>query len=192
MEAVEFRQGWSVAKNKGDVRKNRRRPRKVVCRHKKGTWERRKKDDQGRWSVATKRGREKVQEKKKTKEGEKVAPRRQGSVCPQPRISFLVHKYLGSERPVSFEVLAPTRLSLRGSHVRRKFRKRTTLRSKSSTLKGLLYAGWKSRCEAFVARKGRTIALEQSVSEKAVKDKRQSTFFHELGILGDSYLGCTA
>ena len=54
---------------------------------------------------------------------------------------FLIHEYLGSERPVSFEVSAPTRLSLRGSHVRRKFRKRTTLRSESSTLIGLLYAG---------------------------------------------------
>ena len=53
VEAVEFRQGWSVAKNKGDVKKTkegglspqegdvrkkkRRRPRKVVCLHKKGT-----------------------------------------------------------------------------------------------------------------------------------------------------------
>ncbi len=53
MEAVEFSQGWSVAKNKGDVKKTkegglspqeghvrkkkRRRPRKVVCLHKKGT-----------------------------------------------------------------------------------------------------------------------------------------------------------
>jgi hypothetical protein len=37
VEAVEFRQGWSVAKNKGDVRKERRRPRKVVYFHKKGT-----------------------------------------------------------------------------------------------------------------------------------------------------------
>ncbi len=27
-------------------------------------------------------------EKKKTKEGKKVAPQREGSVCPQPRISF--------------------------------------------------------------------------------------------------------
>ncbi len=34
---------------------------------------RRKEEDQGRWSVATRRGREK-EEKKKTKEGEKVAP----------------------------------------------------------------------------------------------------------------------
>ncbi len=31
---------------------------------------------------------EKVQEKKKNKEGEKVAPRRKGSVCPQPRNFF--------------------------------------------------------------------------------------------------------
>jgi hypothetical protein len=54
---------------------------------------------------------------------------------------FLVHEYSGSERPVSFEVLAPTRLSLRGSLVQRKFRKRTTLCSKSSTLIALLYAG---------------------------------------------------
>jgi hypothetical protein len=43
------------------------------------------------------------------------------------------------KRPVSVEVSAPTRLGLRGSHVQRKFRKRTTLRSKSSTLKRLLY-----------------------------------------------------
>jgi hypothetical protein len=93
----------------------------------------------------------------------------------------LVHEYLGSERPVSFEVSAPTRLSLQGSNVWRKFWKRTTLRRKSSTWKGLLYAGWRSRCEAFVARKGRTIALEWSVSEKAVKDKRQSTFFSQAG-----------
>ncbi len=81
------------------------------------------------------------EEKKKTKEDKKVAPRRQGSVCPQPDFFFLVHEYLGSERPVLFEVSAPTRLSLGGSHVRRKFRKRTTLRSESSTLIGLLYAG---------------------------------------------------
>ncbi len=53
---------------------------------------------------------------------------------------FLVHEYLGSERPVSFELSAPTRLCLRGSQVRRKFRQRTTLRSESSTLKGLIYA----------------------------------------------------
>ncbi len=55
-------------------------------------------------------------------------------------------------------VSAPTRLALWGSHVGRRYRKRTPLRSKSSTIKGLLYAQWKSRCKAFVARKVRTIA----------------------------------
>jgi hypothetical protein len=45
--------------------------------------------------------------------------------CALNQIFFLVHEYLGSERPVLFEVSAPTRLNLRGSHVRRKFRKRT-------------------------------------------------------------------
>ncbi len=62
-------------------------------------------------------------------------------LCALNQIFFLVHEYLGSERSISFEVSAPTRLSLPGSHVQRKFRKRTTLRSKSSTLIGLLYAG---------------------------------------------------
>ncbi len=49
----------------------------------------------------------KKKEKKKTKVGEKVALRRQGSLCPQPGISFLVHKYLGSERPILIKVSAP-------------------------------------------------------------------------------------
>ncbi len=52
MEAYEFRQAWSVARIRG-TRKLRRRPRKVVCLREKGTSETRK---------------------KKTKEGEKVAP----------------------------------------------------------------------------------------------------------------------
>ncbi len=84
MEAIEFRQGWSVAKNKGDVRE----------KEKKTTKE---------GGLSPQEGDVRKKEKKKTKVGEKVAPRRQGSVCPQPRISFLVHEYLGSERPVSFE-----------------------------------------------------------------------------------------
>ncbi len=62
----------------------------------------------------------------------------------------------------------------------KQYLKRTTLRRLKIPL------------QSIVARKGRTIALEQSVSKKAVKNKRQSTFFHEFGILGDSYLGCTA
>ena len=54
---------------------------------------------------------------------------------------FLVHEYLGSERPVSFEYRLLRDLVYEEAHVQRKFRKRTTLRSKSSTLIGLLYAG---------------------------------------------------
>ncbi len=73
-----------------------------------GLSQKRKEEDQGRWSVSTGRRREKeekkttkegglspqegdlekVPEKKKTKEGKKVAPRRKGSVCPQPRNFF--------------------------------------------------------------------------------------------------------
>jgi len=82
VEAFKFRQGWSVAKIRG-TRKLRRRPRKVVCLRKKGTLKRRKQEDQGRWSVSARRGRQ-----KKIPEGEKVAPRRKGSVCPQPRNFF--------------------------------------------------------------------------------------------------------
>ncbi len=91
VEAVEFRQGWSVAKNKGDVKKKRRRPRKVVCRHKKGTLRRFKK-------------------RKRSRKARRWLPRRQGSVCPQPRNFFFGSRVLGSERPVLFDVSAPTRL----------------------------------------------------------------------------------
>jgi hypothetical protein len=142
-------QGWSVAKKKGDVRKKKRsRPRKVVSCHKKGTWEWRKEKDQGR------------------QEGDSAKARFR--VSSTKNFFFWFTSIWVWKQLVLFEVSAPTRLSLQGSHVRRKFRKRTTLRSKSSTLKELLYAGWRSRCEAFVAMKSRTIALEQSVSKKAV------------------------
>ncbi len=82
MEAVEFRQGWSVS-----TRRGREKEKKTT---KEG-------------GLSPQEGEVRKKEKKKTKEGVKVAPRRQGSVCPQPRISFLVHEYLGSERPVLFE-----------------------------------------------------------------------------------------
>jgi hypothetical protein len=70
------------------------------------------------------------------------------------------------KRPVLVEVSAPMRLALRGSHVQRLYRKQTPLRSKSSTIKGLLYARLSSRCKAFVARNVRTIAWAKR--EKAV------------------------
>jgi hypothetical protein len=60
---------------------------------------------------------------------------------PQPRIPFFLFTSSGvHKQPVLFEVLAPAFLILQGSHVQRQYRKRTTLRSKSSTLKGLLNA----------------------------------------------------
>jgi hypothetical protein len=69
--------------------------------------------------------------------------------------------------------------------VRRKFWQRTTLRSESSTLKGLLYAPIKRKhylkrtslrrlkipLQSIRSEEGRTIALERSVNKKAVKDK---------------------
>ncbi len=60
--------------------------------------------------------------------------------CPQPRIPFFWFTNSGVyKQPISFEVLAPTSFVLQGSHVQRQYQKRTTLRSKSSTTKGLLY-----------------------------------------------------
>ncbi len=75
--------------------------------------------------------------------------------------------------------------------MRRKFRKRTTLRSKSSTLKGLLYAPiqqkqyhkWttsrrlKIPLQIIVARKVHTIALEQS-TKKAVMRYAINAIWH--------------
>ncbi len=59
----------------------------------------------------------------------------------KPRIPFFWFTSSGvHKRPVLFEVLAPAFCILQGSHVRRHYRTRTTLRSESSTLKGLLYA----------------------------------------------------
>ncbi len=68
-----------------------------------------KEKDQGRWSVATRKGREKKKKKKKkTKEGEKVAPPKAMFRVPSTKkFLFLVHEYLGYERPILVEVSAP-------------------------------------------------------------------------------------
>ncbi len=95
--------------------------------------------------------------------------------CALNQIFFLVHEYLDSERPVLFELSAPTRLTLQGSHVRRKFRKRTTLRSKSSTLIGLLYAGWRSCCKVFVARKAALSPWSEAWARKLSKTSNNQT-----------------
>ncbi len=137
----------------------------VCCRKKGGREKEKKKTKEG--VLSPQEGDVRMKKRKRPRKSRRRLPRRQGSVCPQPRISFLVHEYLGSERPISVEVSAPTRLSLQGSNVRRKFWQQTTLCSKSSTLKGLLYAPikqeqyhkrttlhrLKSLCKLFVARK---------------------------------------
>jgi hypothetical protein len=46
----------------------------------------------------------------------------------------------------------------------------------------MAWVHWRSRCEAFVVRKARTIALEWS-ARKLSEDKRQSTLFTSLAIL---------
>ncbi len=75
-------------------------------------------------------------------------PTRATFTCPQPRILFFwftssgVHKQL-----VSFEVLASAFFILPGSHVQRQYQKWTTLRSKSSTIKGLFYAPEPHNCK---------------------------------------------
>ncbi len=51
------------------------------------------------------------------------------------------------KQPILFEVLAPTSLFLQGSHMQRDYHKRTTLPSKSSTIKGLIYAPDTEKCK---------------------------------------------
>ncbi len=76
MEAVEFRQGWSVATRRGREKEEKKTTKEGGLSPQEGDLE-------------------KVQEKKKTKEGEKVAPPRKGSMCPTPRISFLGSRVFG-------------------------------------------------------------------------------------------------
>ncbi len=80
MEAVEFRQGWSVS-----TRRGREKEKKTT--------------KEGGLSPQEEDVRKK--EKKKTKVGEKVAPAKARFHVSSTK--DLVHEYLGSERPVSFE-----------------------------------------------------------------------------------------
>jgi hypothetical protein len=87
--------------------------------------------------------------------------------------------------------------------VRSKFRKWTTLRSKSSTVKRLLYAPIQQKqylrktilrrlkipLQSIRSEEGPHYRLGAKREEKLSSDKRQSTFIHELDILGDSILG---
>jgi hypothetical protein len=90
VEAVESARAGLSPKKKGDVRKKRKEKKKT----KEG-------------GLSPQEGDVIKKKRKRPKKARRWLPQRQGSVCPQPRISFLVHEYLGSERPISFEVLAP-------------------------------------------------------------------------------------
>ncbi len=144
------------------------------------------------WSIATKRGREKVKKRKRPRKARRWLQRRQGSVCPKPRIPFvLVHEYLGLEAAHLGWSIGSCVSFLQGNHVRRKVQKWTTLRSKSSTLKGLLYAPIQQKqyhkrttlrrlkipLQSIVAWKVRTIALEQS-AKKAVMRHAINAIWH--------------
>ncbi len=103
--------------------KKRERPRKVVCRHKKGTWKTKKK------------------EKKKTKEGKKVAPPKARFRVPSTKNFFFgsrvagfwethlgwsigSYKILSTRKPCAKEVPATDYLTQRKQYL-----KRTTLRT---------------------------------------------------------------
>jgi hypothetical protein len=77
-----------------------------------------------------------------------------------------VHK-----QPVLFEVLAHAFFILRGSHVQRQYRKRTTLRSKSSTIKGLLYAPDPHNCKKGTLSDQPQLSCISSTALCAVGDK---------------------
>ncbi len=94
-------------------------------------------------------------------------------MCPKPRIPFFLFTSIGGSETTHLGWSIGSCISfLWGSHVRRKFWKRTTLRSKSSTLKGLVYAPIQQKqyhkrttlrrlkipLQSMVARKVRTIA----------------------------------
>jgi hypothetical protein len=122
-----------------------------------------------------------------------VAPAKARFRVPQTKNSFFWFTSIWVwKRPVSVEVSAPTRLGLRGSNVRRKFWKRTTLCSKSSTLKGLLYAPIQRKqyhkrttlrrlkipLQSIVVRKVRTIALERSAKKAVMRYAINAILWH--------------
>jgi hypothetical protein len=112
----------------------------------------------------------------------KVAPAKERFCVPQTKNFYFGSQVFGFWETRLVWISAPTILSLRGNHVQRKYRKWTNLRSESSTLIGLLYAGWRSRCEVFVARKAERSPWSEAWARKLSYDKQQSTFFHELEI----------
>jgi hypothetical protein len=90
--------------------------------------------------------------------------------------SFFGSRVLGFWETRLVWISAPTRLSLQGSHVRRKFWKRTNLRSESSTIH-MDYSTQVEDPAANVARKAALSPWSEAWARKLSYDKRQSTFF---------------
>ncbi len=120
-------------------------------------------------------------EKKKTKEGEKVAPAKARFRLPYTknfffwftsiwvlrdpsRLNIGSYETESSRKPYAKEVPETDYLTQREQYLNR-----TTLRRLKIPLRSIC------------TKEGRTIALEQSVSEKLSNDKRQSTFFSRVG-----------
>ncbi len=148
----------------------------LVYRHKKGTWESQEKEKKRKWPRKARRG----------------LQRRQGSVCPTPRIPFLGSQVFGLRSGPSWlkyrllqdlvykeamcKVISGNGLLYAVKAVPQKYYF-MHLFSKSSTLKGLLYAGWRSRCKVSVARKVRTIAWAKREQESChLADDNQPLF----------------
>jgi hypothetical protein len=94
VEAVESARAGLLPQKKGDVRKKRRRPRKVVCHHKRGREkEEKKKIKEG--GLLPQEGDVRKKTRKRQRKARRWLPRRQDSVCPQPRISFFGSQVFG-------------------------------------------------------------------------------------------------
>ncbi len=136
------------------------------------------------WSIATRRGREKKKRKERDQGRREVGSCKGKVPCALPRIPFFWFTSIWVwKRPGSVEVSAPTRLGLRGINAWRKFRKRTTLCSKSSTLKRTTLCRLKIPLRSIRSKEGPHYRLSKVWARKLSSDKRQSTFIHELDIL---------
>ncbi len=143
------------------------------------------------WSIATRRGHEKVKKRKRPRKARRWLQRRQRSVCPKPRIHFFGSRVLGRDpsrlkyrllryffmrKPCAKEVPETDYLTQWKQYL-----KRTTLRR----LKILL--------QSICIEEGPHYRLSEAWARKLSSDKQQLTFIHELGILlVIPYLGYTA
>ncbi len=156
----------------------------LVYRHKKGTWER-KEIDQGRQEGGSSEG--------------KVP------CALHQEFLFFVHEYLGLEAArLGWSIRSYETWSMRKPCAkkvpktdyftqRKQYLKRTTLRTYSA--KAVPQTDYFTQVEDPAAKHCSKDGPHYHLgawARKLSSDKRQSTFIHELGILGDSYLGCTA